>query len=101
VEVVAPWADGVSVGQSVGLGLRAERITLEVDDSAVNERITGIVTAALYQGTVATYRVRLDQIADRELVVREATHADGHLRFAVGDRARLNWPSDAVRILLK
>ena len=101
LDLRAPLSGDVSVGQAVGVGLRAERITLQAPATSGVNQITGTVATALYQGTVATYRLRPDHVPDLELVIREATGADGRLRFAVGEQATAVWPQDAVRILLR
>lgn len=92
---------GLVAGQSVGIGVRAERIGLQIHASDTPNQFAGIVTKSLYQGAVATYGFRLDGMPDRELVVREATGIDGHLRLTVGDRAYASWPQDAACILIR
>jgi ABC-type Fe3+/spermidine/putrescine transport system ATPase subunit len=92
---------GLATGQSVGIGVRAERISLQPVASNTANQLAGTVTKALYQGAVATYSFRPDGMAERELVVREATGITGHMRMTVGERAYASWPHDAACILLR
>ncbi len=97
---ISAQGDGSLVsGQSVGIGVRAERIGLQSHAADIPNQVAGIVTKALYQGAIATYGFRPDGMADRELVVREATGITGHMRLAVGERAYASWPRDAACIL--
>jgi putative spermidine/putrescine transport system ATP-binding protein len=91
-----------AIGQPVSVGLRGERIGLanHADDATGANEAAGVIEAAVYQGAMATYKVRLDpSVEPGSLLVREATEGDGTLRFPAGARVKAVWAAESVIIL--
>jgi len=85
---------------NITVAIRAERIDLSADGQPGPNTAAGTIAGAAYQGSLASYRVRLDGERGTTLDIRETTRtASGRPRFEVGARVWATWQPGAVRIL--
>jgi spermidine/putrescine transport system ATP-binding protein len=90
-----------SVGDSVTLVLRPEKIKISDSASATDSSMasaTAEVLHSTYLGTDTTYHVRIEP--DVTLVVRDQNLASGSGRFSAGDRVRITFAEGSTRMLV-
>ena len=95
----AGLGEAATVGERVAVALRAERVMIAPAGTGGINSASGVITDAVYQGTVMTYRIALDQYTDQQVTAREAPPPGGGLRFGVGARVQATWPAEAVQLL--
>ncbi len=96
VRIALPTPITAEPGQKLTIGIRPERMRLDVAGAGLPARILD----AVYLGIVSSYRVRLEN-GKRDFVVREVNDASsgGGPRLAIGALVGLRIPPDSLRIL--
>ena len=93
----------LAVGRTVGVAIRPETIALaagHADADRVNA-VRGRIESVVYQGTHATYRLRVARDGDLGIVVRTQLIAQGAAPpFAEGDEAWASWDAAVVHVMV-
>ncbi len=85
---------GMHAGNTVTLGIRAERISLNdaSNTSDTPNTFDGVIQFATYQGMSTHYHVALHALQDGPTVKVIEPNTAGDALHRVGDRVRLSWP---------
>ena len=92
----APRADGSSVGDSVTIFLRPEKVGLH-RESEQGDGLCGEIVDVVYYGGQTAYSVALGGGA--KILVEDRNLTTGERRFAVGDRIGLQITPETLRVL--
>ncbi|MCX7324440.1 MAG: ABC transporter ATP-binding protein [Hyphomicrobiales bacterium] len=96
-----PIRNGVEFqdGQDFTIAIRPERITLQRRSASDRTSAAGIVRSVIYQGAQSTYSITMEGADGLELIVRSATSNVDGAPLTVGERVKVVWPAEAIRIL--
>ena len=104
IAVTASTTINLSVGDRVHVAIRPERIDLTRDKPASPAfALESVVESALYHGTISTYRVRLQESGNANLVIRQINRerivaAD---TLEPGTRVWVSWAPGSVNVMEK
>ena len=100
-DVVAARTQVVSVGDTVGLAIRPEKLTLYGNDeggAGPGNSFAGELTEVSYVGGVSVYRVKLDSGASLQVARSNMTRIAGE-KFRLGQRVSVAFAPDDVVVL--
>jgi spermidine/putrescine transport system ATP-binding protein len=101
VQILTRPIEGLSVGQTVTVAVRPEKISLSRTAPLNGASVPAVLDEAVYIGTDTRYTAR---IAERHLVVARVQNVGSMLGgdsfFQRGDQVYLSWPTESAMVLV-